>query len=88
MLFDPRQGLIRVDPGPWERTVRQSRQSLRDDALRALQAGQKNTRRFPNPVGNHHALLQFEIDLAQSVRRCLDDIEYTFSPKARTSFLA
>jgi hypothetical protein len=82
MLFDPRQGLIRVDPGPWERTVRQSRQSLRDDALRAMQAGQKNTRRFPNPVGNHHALLQFEIDLAQSVRRCLDDIEYLLAEGA------
>src|SRR3954466_13777958 len=49
---DPRQGLIRVDPGPWERTVCQSGQSLRDDALRAMQAGQKNTRRYVNPVGS------------------------------------
>lgn len=58
MLLDPWQGLVRIDPGPRQRAICQSRQSLGDRALRAMQASQKHTGRFANPVGDHRALLQ------------------------------
>ena len=62
MLLDPRQGLVRIDPGPRQRAICQSHQPLGDGALRAMQTGQKYTGRFANPVGDHRALLQLEIE--------------------------
>ena len=73
MLLDPRQGLVRIDPGPRQRAVCQSRQPLGDGALRAMQAGQKYAGRFANPVGDHRALLQLEIE--RSADEFLRDLE-------------
>ena len=61
MLLDPRQGLVRIDPGPWQSAICQPRQPLGDGALRPVKTGQKYTRCFAHPVGNHGALLQLEL---------------------------
>ena len=51
--LDPRQGLVRVNPGPWQRAICQSHQPLGDGALRPIQTRQKHTGRFADPVGDH-----------------------------------
>jgi hypothetical protein len=56
--LDPRQGLVRIDPGPRQLAICKTHQPLGDGALRPMQAGQKYTGRFANPVGDHRALLQ------------------------------
>ena len=61
-LLDPRQCLVRVDPGPRQRTVCQPHQPLGDRAFRPMQPGQKHTGRFADPIGDDRALLQFEIE--------------------------
>ena len=61
-LLDPRQRLVRIDPGPRQRAVCKPHQPLGDGALRPIQAGQKYTGRFANLVGDHRALLQLEIE--------------------------
>jgi len=61
-LLDPRQGLVRIDLGPRQRAICKPHQPRGDGALRPMQAGQKDTRRFANPVGDHRALLQLEIE--------------------------
>jgi len=60
--LDPRQGLVRIDPGPRQLAICQPHQPLSDGALRPMQAGQKYTGRFANPVGDDRALLQLEIE--------------------------
>jgi hypothetical protein len=60
-LLDPRQGLVRIDPGPRQRAVCQSHQALGDGAFRAKQTGQKYARRFAHTVGDNRAVGQFEI---------------------------
>ena len=62
LLLDPRQGLVRIDPGPGQRAVGQPRQPLGDGALRPVQTGQKHAGRFADPVGDDRALLQLEIE--------------------------
>src|SRR5437660_10320994 len=52
-LLDPRQGLVRIDPGPRQRAICQSHQPLGDGALRPVQARQKHTGRLADPVGDH-----------------------------------
>ena len=42
--------------------VRQPHQPVGDGALRAMQTGEKYTRRFADPVGDHIALLQLELE--------------------------
>src|SRR5208282_6705527 len=71
--LDPRQGLVRIDPGPRQLAVRKTDQALGDGALRPMQAGQKYTRRFANPVGDYRALLQLEIE--RSADELLWDLE-------------
>ena len=61
-LLDPRQGLVRIDPGPRQCAICQSRQSLGDGAFRSMQTSKKYAGRFANPVGDHRALLQLEIE--------------------------
>ena len=88
MLFDPRQGLIRVDPGPWERTVRQSRQSLRDDARSARCRPARKT----HGVSPTRSATTMPSCSSRSTSRSRSGVasmtSNTFSPKARTSFLA
>ncbi len=60
--LDPWQGPVRIDPRPRQLAICQPHQPFGDGALRAMQAGQKYTRRFANPVGDHRALLKFEIE--------------------------
>jgi hypothetical protein len=50
--LDPRQGLVRINPGPRLRAICQPQQPLGDGALRPMQAGEKYTGRFANPVGS------------------------------------
>ena len=50
-----------------------SAQPLGDGALRPMQAGQKYTGRFANPVGDHRAVLQLEIE--GSTDELLRDLE-------------
>src|SRR6185437_15212527 len=71
--LDPRQGLVRIDPGPRQRAICKPHQPLDDGALRPVQAGQKYTGRFANPVGDHRALLQLEIE--RSADEVLRDFE-------------
>ena len=61
-LLDPRQGLVRIDPGPGQRAVRQPHQPLGDGALGPIQTGQKHAGRFADLVGDHRALGQFQIE--------------------------
>src|SRR5256886_5702928 len=61
-LFDPRQGLVRIDPGPWQRAICYSRQPLGDGAFRPMQTSKKDAGRFTNPVSDHRALLQLEVE--------------------------
>ena len=61
-LLDPRQGLVRIDPGPGQRAICQPRQPLGDGAFRPMQTSQKDAGRFANPVGDDRALLQLEIE--------------------------
>ena len=61
-LLDPRQRLVRVDPGPGQRAVRQPQQPLGDDPLGPVQARQKHARRLADPVGDDRALGQLQIE--------------------------
>jgi hypothetical protein len=51
----------------------QPHQALGDGSLGAMQTGQKNTGRVVNPVGDHRALLQLEIE--RSADEFLRDLE-------------
>src|SRR5436190_40169 len=62
LLLGPRQGLVGVDPRPRQGAICQSHQPFGDSALCAMQARQKYTGRFANPVGNYRAFLQLEIE--------------------------
>ena len=62
LLLDPRQGLVRIDPGPWQRAICQSRQALGDGAFRPMQTSKKYAGCFANPVGDYRALLQLEVE--------------------------
>jgi hypothetical protein len=46
-----------IDPRPWQAAIRKPYQALGDNALPAMQTGQKYTGRFANPVGDHRTLL-------------------------------
>src|SRR5262245_53380062 len=61
-LFDPRQGLVGIDPRPWQRAICQSRQSLGGGAFRPMQSSKKYAGRFTNPVSDDRALLQLEVE--------------------------
>src|SRR5258706_10206283 len=61
-LLDPRQGLVRIDPGPWQWAIGQSRQPLCDGAFRPMQTSKKDAGRFTNTVSDDRALLQLEVE--------------------------
>src|SRR5262245_34260978 len=61
-LLDPRQGLVRIDPGPWQRAICQSRQPPGDGAFRLMQTSKEYAGRFTNAVSHHRALLQLEVE--------------------------
>src|SRR4029077_17124209 len=50
---------------------------LGDGALRAMQAGQKYTGRFANPVGDHRALPQLQIERSAAWRCCTASVNGT-----------
>ena len=77
--LDPRQGLVRIDPGPRQLAICQPHQPLGDGALRAMQAGQKYTRCFANPVGDHRALMQLQIE--RSADELLRNLEQLFGKR-------
>jgi hypothetical protein len=56
-LLNPRQGFIRIDPGPRQCAICQPRQALGDCAFRPIETSAKYARRFANPVGNHRPVL-------------------------------
>src|SRR5262249_30496196 len=58
MLLDPRQGLVRIDPGPWQFAICHLRQPLGDGAFRPMQTSKKYAGRFANPVSDDRTLLQ------------------------------
>src|SRR6202030_3863557 len=51
-----------IDPWLWQRAIRKPCQPLGNGAFRPMQARQKHTRSIANPVGDHRALLQLEIE--------------------------
>ena len=92
MLLDPRQGLVRVDPGPRQRAVCQPRQPLGDGAFRPVQAGKEYTGCLANPVGDHCALLQLEIErgadqLLRHLEQLLGQRDQLFRRQAAMAFV-
>ena len=61
-LLDPRQGLVRIDPGPWQPAICQSRQPPGDGAFRLMETSKEYAGRFTNAVSHHRALLQLEVE--------------------------
>ena len=62
MCFSTREGLVRIDPGPWQRAICQSRQPLGDGAFRLMQTSKKDAGRFTNVVSDDRALLQLKVE--------------------------
>jgi hypothetical protein len=78
-FLDPWQGPVRIDPRPRQLAICQPQKSLGDGALRPVQAGQKYTGRFANPVGDHRALLQLQIE--RSSDELLRNLEQLFGKR-------
>ena len=61
-LLDPGQGLVRIDPRPGKLAVTEPDQSVSDAALGPIEARQKHARRFTDPIGDHGALGELQIE--------------------------
>src|SRR5262249_7456156 len=62
LLLDPRQGLVRIDPGPWQCAICQSRYPLGDGAFRPMQTSKKYAGHFANPISDDRAVLQLAVE--------------------------
>ena len=62
LLLDPRQGLVGIDPGPWQLAVCQGAQPFGDGLLGPVEPGQEHAGRFAHRVGDDGAFCQFEIE--------------------------
>jgi tripartite-type tricarboxylate transporter receptor subunit TctC len=79
----PRQGFVRIDPGPRQRAIYQPLQPLSDGTFRPVQTSQKYARRLTNPVGDHRALLQLEIE--RSANELLWDLQQLLGKRYQLS---
>ena len=61
-LFDPRQGLLFVDPWPGQPAVHDADQPIGDRLLRPVEARQEDAGGVADLVGDHRALGSFELE--------------------------
>ena len=61
-LLDPRQGLVRVDPGPGKLAIDEPQQPLSDTTLGPVETRQKHARRFADMIGDDGGLGQLQIE--------------------------